>query len=91
MSDHDKIRQRAFEIWETQGRPQGRDLDHWLQAEAEVIAPLAPPRKRAAKKEPAAEKQPAARKSAAKADKKAASADTEKPAAPKRTRSLAKN
>lgn len=32
----DKVSQRAYEIWESQGNPEGSDLDHWLQAEAEV-------------------------------------------------------
>ncbi len=32
----DRIRQRAYEIYEASGREQGRDLDHWLQAEAEI-------------------------------------------------------
>ena len=27
---------RAFEIWEREGRQQGRDVDNWLQAEAEL-------------------------------------------------------
>lgn len=30
------IRERAYAIWEQEGRPQGRDLDHWLQAETEI-------------------------------------------------------
>jgi hypothetical protein len=30
------IRQRAYAIWETAGRPDGRDCEHWLQAEAEM-------------------------------------------------------
>ncbi len=32
----EKIRVRAFEIYEQRGRDQGRDIDDWLQAEAEV-------------------------------------------------------
>jgi hypothetical protein len=32
------IRERAYEIWEQEGRPDGKDLDHWLRAEAEIIA-----------------------------------------------------
>ena len=32
------IRERADEIWEQEGRPDGKDLDHWLRAEAEIIA-----------------------------------------------------
>jgi len=30
------IRERARELWEAEGRPTGRALDHWLQAEREV-------------------------------------------------------
>jgi hypothetical protein len=32
----DQIRRRAYEIYEASGRPQGRDREHWLQAEAEI-------------------------------------------------------
>ena len=31
------IRARARELWEQNGRPAGRDLEFWLQAEAEMI------------------------------------------------------
>jgi hypothetical protein len=34
--NHELVRQRAFQIWETEGRPEGRDVEHWLRAEAEV-------------------------------------------------------
>jgi hypothetical protein len=30
------IRQRAYEIWLSEGRPHGRDRIHWLRAEAEI-------------------------------------------------------
>lgn len=30
------IRERAYEIWEHEGRPSDKDLDHWLRAEAEI-------------------------------------------------------
>ena len=30
------IRERAYLIWEEEGRPEGRHLDHWLRAEAEI-------------------------------------------------------
>jgi hypothetical protein len=32
------IRERAYQIWEAEGRPDGKELDYWLRAEAEVIA-----------------------------------------------------
>jgi Protein of unknown function (DUF2934) len=33
--DEGKIRNRAREIWEENGKPAGRDLEFWLQAERE--------------------------------------------------------
>ena len=32
----ERIRQRAYEIWEREGRPEGREQEHWEQAEREV-------------------------------------------------------
>jgi hypothetical protein len=32
----DAIRQRAYEIWESEGRPEGREHEHWSRAEGEV-------------------------------------------------------
>jgi hypothetical protein len=34
--DEGNIRNRAREIWEENGKPAGRDLEFWLQAEREV-------------------------------------------------------
>ena len=37
MDDHDeRIRARAHEIWEAEGRPEGREYSHWLRARAEI-------------------------------------------------------
>ena len=33
---HDLIASRARQIWEASGRPTGRDLENWLQAEREI-------------------------------------------------------
>ena len=33
----DLIRVRAYEIWESQGRPLGFDRQHWEQAERELL------------------------------------------------------
>lgn len=33
MDDKRRIRERAYELWEKEGRPTGRALDHWLEAE----------------------------------------------------------
>jgi hypothetical protein len=35
---HEQIAARAYEIFVERGRPQGRDLDHWLEAEAQLRA-----------------------------------------------------
>ena len=32
-----KIRERAYEIWERQGRPEGREQEFWDQAEREIV------------------------------------------------------
>jgi hypothetical protein len=32
----EEIRARAHELWEQNGRPAGRDLEFWLQAESEI-------------------------------------------------------
>jgi hypothetical protein len=35
--DHqERLRQRAYELWEREGRPHGREAEHWKQAEAEL-------------------------------------------------------
>lgn len=31
-----RIRERAYQIWEREGRPQGMHLEHWRRAEQEV-------------------------------------------------------
>lgn len=33
---NDRIRERAYQIWEREGRMQGDPERHWLQAEAEI-------------------------------------------------------
>jgi len=33
----EEIKARVRELWERNGRPAGRDLEFWLQAEAEMI------------------------------------------------------
>src|SRR5512139_3399556 len=76
------IKERAYHIWIREGRPHGRDFEHWVQAQVELEAELrgangGKPKKKAA----------APRKTAAKAAKAAATkADTAKPAAAKPAR-----
>jgi len=35
---HYEIEKRAYEIWLSSGLSHGADIDHWLQAETEVLA-----------------------------------------------------
>jgi hypothetical protein len=35
---HAEIAKRAYTMWELEGRPTGRDLEHWRRAEAELEA-----------------------------------------------------
>ena len=72
----DHVRKRAYQIWEAEGRPDGRHDDHWHRAHAEVAdagseqvrSPQAAP---AAKAEGARASRPP--KAAAKAPRKPAS------------------
>ncbi|WP_095109870.1 DUF2934 domain-containing protein [Pseudomonas sp. Irchel 3E20] len=78
MSTDDKrIREFAYQIWESEGKPEGQDSRHWEMArklaEAEALSPTKPP-KASAKPKPAA-------KPAAVADKPQAA---KKPRAPRK-------
>jgi len=35
-ANHQRIQERAYQIWLREGRPHGRDQEHWRQAEEEV-------------------------------------------------------
>lgn len=36
-----KISLRAYQIWEAEGKPAGKDFEHWLRAEAELAGDAA--------------------------------------------------
>ena len=38
----EKIRRRAYELWEQSGKKDGSEMDFWLQAEREVAAETSP-------------------------------------------------
>lgn len=38
MPDNEQIRRRAYEIWEREGRPEGREAEHWRRAAEELAA-----------------------------------------------------
>lgn len=63
MSREEIIRDTAYAIWEAEGKPVGRDVDHWRQAEERVAASLAgAPVAKAAKPKTAPRAAPAAAK-----------------------------
>ncbi len=71
-----QVRHRAYEIWESEGCPHGRDFEHWHQASLEFAALAvedAPVNAEAAVK-PAAKKQSAAKPATAKTRSKSARA-----------------
>ncbi|NMY72479.1 DUF2934 domain-containing protein [Pseudomonas sp. WS 5414] len=91
MSTDDKrIREFAYQIWESEGKPEGHEARHWEMArklaEAEALAPSQP--SKGAKSKSAAASPPG--KSASKPKAKSAAAVVvppgEKPAAPKKPR-----
>ncbi len=36
MISEEAIRQRSYAIWEREGRPQGKAMEHWLRAKTEL-------------------------------------------------------
>jgi hypothetical protein len=47
--DMQKVRQRAYELWQADGMTSGRALEHWCEAERELVCademvPLARPK-----------------------------------------------
>jgi hypothetical protein len=43
----EKIRSRAYRLWEDEGRPDGRHQEHWSAAEREVAEPTSPAQRQA--------------------------------------------
>jgi len=86
MSTEDKrIREFAYQIWESEGKPEGQDARHWEMArklaEAEALAPKKPPKATGSKS--AASKPAPAKKLNGKAAETTAKAKAKPAAAPK--------
>lgn len=73
ISSVELIQARAYQLWEEEGRPEGKDLEHWTRAASELAAsgngaqPVAP-------EKPAAKAKAPARRTPAKARETAATA-----------------
>jgi hypothetical protein len=65
MITHQAIQERSYFIWESEGRPHGRHLEHWMRAETELCALSAPAPKRARAKRATASKADTKRSKAA--------------------------
>ncbi len=92
MPDDARIREKAYAIWEREGRPDDRHEEHWARARREIEAESGAAAKRTAEprtEETAAEAAPAKAKSgAAKASrKKSPAAEPEAKAAPVKEKS----
>lgn len=82
-NQREHILQKAYEIWKSEGCPTGRDMEHWLLAERELVKTTAKPKAKAkpaakAKAKPVSKAKP---KPAAKAKAKPAAKAKPKPAA----------
>lgn len=49
MSREQIVRDTAYAIWEAEGKPVGRDAEHWRQAQERVAASISEPAGNAAK------------------------------------------
>jgi hypothetical protein len=77
-----KVEQRAYEIWDREGRPHGKALEHWHQAVAEIAREEKKATK--AKVTGAKKKTAKAKKAAAKPAATARTAGAKSPAKPKK-------
>ena len=45
-AQEEEIAKNAYLIWENEGRPEGHELDHWLQAKSQLTGEKTPRQKR---------------------------------------------
>ena len=65
MSHNSAVKDLAYRLWEEAGKPEGRDMDFWIQAEAALAKPKAAAKPAAkAKAKPAVKAKPAAKPAA---------------------------
>jgi hypothetical protein len=51
LAEEAAIRERAYAIWEEEGRPEGREWDHWVRASREILARMPAPAQAGARSE----------------------------------------
>ena len=84
QNQRENILVKAYEIWEAEGRPLGRDMEHWIKAEMLIAA------KNTKKKAKPAAKKKAAAKTKAKPAAKAKAKAKPKAKAPVKAKAKAK-
>ncbi|MBA1200634.1 DUF2934 domain-containing protein [Pseudomonas capeferrum] len=93
--DDKRIREFAYQIWESEGKPEGEEERHWDMArklaEAEASAPKAVPRKKSAAKPKADAASKTAAQPKGNAQTKAVPSPAEKPAEAKKPRAVKKS
>jgi len=53
-TQEDRIAERSYQIWEREGKPEGKHLQHWFQAIAELEAKSTPAKSPSRARRPAA-------------------------------------
>lgn len=86
----ERIRERAYQLWEAEGCEHGRDMEYWFRAEAQVSAEQSSPAHVQAQPQPAPEAKKTARAKAASNGSETAMSTTSKPAATKSPAARAK-
>lgn len=36
MDIDERVRERAYQLWEAEGKPEGHDFEHWMRAREEI-------------------------------------------------------
>lgn len=85
--ESERVAERAYSIWEEEGRPHGRDHAHWHRAESELAEPTGGGAPNSADEAPSAPARKPAR--ARKAVAAAGASSTVEPGKPVRTRKAA--
>ncbi|WP_419736397.1 DUF2934 domain-containing protein [Pseudomonas sp. COR18] len=87
-TDEKRIREFAYQIWESEGRPDGQEARHWEMArklaEAEALAPSRPATAAKAKPKAATAAKPATKSTAKPVATKATEPAVKKPRAPRK-------
>jgi hypothetical protein len=83
QAEEEQTRERAYYIWEKAGRPEGRDLEHWLVAKTEEVSATEKKASRRTTKKSTRKKAPVVKKAGKKTAAKKKTTAKSKKKAPK--------